>query len=102
MKDPEDCKSIEEIRNEIDTIDNQFVKLIAKRAKYVDNAAKFKADVDSVKDEKRVARVIDSRRMLAAEHGVSPELIEDIYRVMIKFFIGEEQKKWEADNNRNY
>ncbi|HPB05038.1 MAG: chorismate mutase [Bacteroidales bacterium] len=97
MKDPEDCKSIEEIRNEIDTVDNQIVKLIAKRAKYVDNAAKFKADIVSVKDDKRVARVIDSRRMLAEEHGISPELIEDIYRVMIKFFVGEEQKKWKAE-----
>lgn len=97
MKDPEDCISIEEIRNGIDAIDNQIVKLIAKRAKYVDNAAKFKADIDSVKDEKRVARVIDSRRMLATEHGVSPELVEDIYRVMIKFFVEQEQKRWEAE-----
>ena len=44
-------------------------KLIAKRAKYVDNAAKFKADIVSVKDDKRVARV-SIQEDLAEEHGI--------------------------------
>ncbi len=39
-----DCKDINEVRDNIDRIDNQIVKLIAERSFFVKQAANFKKD----------------------------------------------------------
>lgn len=38
----ENCKDLSEVRNNIDRIDNQIVKLIVERSTYVSQAANFK------------------------------------------------------------
>ncbi len=43
-------------------------------------------------EEIRVARVIASKRKLAEELGVSPDLIGSLYGMMIEYFIGEERE----------
>lgn len=101
MKKPEECQNMEDIRTEIDFIDNQIVELISKRAKYVDNAAKFKKDIVAVRDEVRVAAVIDSKRKLAEKYGISPDLIGEIYERMINFFVNEEIKRWELEKSQS-
>ncbi|OQA75341.1 MAG: isochorismate-pyruvate lyase [Candidatus Dependentiae bacterium ADurb.Bin246] len=52
------CKNIREVRNNINNIDEQIVKLIALRGSFVKQAAKFKKDSDSVKAPTRVEEVI--------------------------------------------
>lgn len=94
MKKAEECKDMIDIRSAIDMIDNQIVELIASRAKYVKEAAKFKKDEKAVKDFNRVQQVINSKKELAVKYGVSPELIEKMYTMMINFFINEEMKEW--------
>lgn len=37
-----ECKDLEEVRSNIDKIDNQIVKLIAERGSFVKQASKFK------------------------------------------------------------
>lgn len=101
MKKPEDCENMEDIRLEIDNIDKQIVELISRRSKYVDNAAKFKKDKMAVRDEKRVKSVIDSKKQLAKQHGISPDLIGEIYEKMIGYFVNEEIKKWENEQKPN-
>ncbi len=98
MKRPEECKNMIDIRTEIDIIDKQIVELISQRAKYVDCAAKFKKDKTAVRDEKRVEAVIESKKALALEYGISPKLIGGIYRQMIDYFVDEEIKRWEIEN----
>lgn len=93
---PEHCRNIDEIRAGIDTVDEEIVRLIGERARYVKAAARFKRSETAVRDEKRVAAVIDSKRKLAAAYDVSPELIEAVYRTMIGHFINEEMTHWET------
>ena len=38
----EDCKTIEEVRENINRIDREIVELISQRSRYVGQAAKFK------------------------------------------------------------
>jgi isochorismate pyruvate lyase len=99
MKPPEECKDMNDIRREIDRIDAGIVALIAERSTYVGAAAKFKKDEAAVRDPARVENVISSKIDLAERSGVSPVLIEKIYRLMIDFFIGEEMD--EAARLRN-
>jgi isochorismate pyruvate lyase len=98
MKKAEECKNMIEIRKEIDSLDKQIVELIAHRSTYVKHAAKFKKNETVVKDVDRVKKVIDSKVALAKQFGVSSELIERLYTVMIDFFVSEELKEWEKSN----
>ncbi|WP_300598612.1 chorismate mutase [Niabella sp.] len=93
---PEHCNNIEDIRAEIDAIDQEIVRLIAARARFVKAAARFKKSETAVKDEQRVAAVIESKRKLAEANDVSPELIEAVYRTMIGYFVNEELQHWKA------
>ena len=94
MIEPKKCKDMIDIRNAIDEIDSSIVKLISKRSEYVHEASKFKKNETAVKDSNRVAKVIESKKELAIKYGASPELIGDIYKMMIDFFIKEELKEW--------
>ncbi|WP_187648486.1 chorismate mutase [Nitrosophilus labii] len=78
-----ECRSLEEIRNEIDKIDEEIVKLIAERSRYVKQAAKFKVSVDEIKSDERIDDVLNHVRHLAATLGISPNLVADIFKILI-------------------
>jgi isochorismate pyruvate lyase len=92
------CKDLNEVRENIDRIDKQIVKLIAERSYYVKQAANFKKDTQDVKAPKRVEMIIEKVRKLAEDNNVEPNIVEAIYRNMINSFINlelEEHKKIE-------
>lgn len=89
------CKNIEEVRNNINNIDEQIVKLIALRGGFVKQAAKFKKDSEDVKAPKRVEEVISKVKNIARLNGANEEVVENIYRTMIDSFIKLEMKEFE-------
>ncbi|QKF67347.1 chorismate mutase, type II [Arcobacter venerupis] len=90
-----ECNSIDEVRNNINNIDEQIVKLIAQRGEFVKQAAKFKKDSDAVKAPKRVEEVINKVKDLAKSTGANEEVVENVYRSMIDSFINAEMKEFE-------
>lgn len=85
-----ECKSIAEVRENIDSIDRKIVKLISERSELVEQAAKFKKDTEDVKAPKRVEAVIEKVRNIAYENDVNPDIVEEVYRTMISCFIKQE------------
>ena len=77
------CTNLEEVRSEIDTIDEEIVRLIAKRSKYVKQAAKFKESVEEIKSDERINDVLSHVRHLAATLGISPNLVADVFKILI-------------------
>ena len=90
------CKDLNEVRSEIDRLDDAIVRLIAERADFVKQAAAFKKDADAVKAKGRVEAVIMKIREKAAQAGLNPDLAEKVYRVMIEGFIEEEMREWKS------
>ncbi len=84
------CTTLEEVRNNIDRLDQQIVTLLAERGRYVSQAARFKKDTDGVKAPQRVEQVIAKVRDLAQTVGANPEVTEQVYRAMIEAFIQQE------------
>jgi len=84
------CSTLEEARNEIDKVDEEIVKLIAKRNDYIKQIAHFKTSVDEVKAEDRVSDVISRVREQAIALGLSPNLINDLYVRMIDAMVESE------------
>lgn len=84
------CKSLEEVRSNIDAIDYKIVSLIAERGSFVMQAARFKKSMDDVKAPQRVEQVISKVRKLATDLSANPNVTEAVYRAMISAFINAE------------
>jgi isochorismate pyruvate lyase len=84
------------VRENIDRIDRDIVKLISERSSYVRQAARFKKTKDDVKAPDRVEQVIANKRAYAKEIGLDPDLVERIYRIIISCFIDQELKDHES------
>jgi isochorismate pyruvate lyase len=88
-----ECSSLDEVRMNIDRIDQEIVKLLAIRGGYVKQTVRFKKTVNDVKAPGRVEAVIDKVRTLAAENNFNPDIVESIYRTMIECFIEDEMRE---------
>jgi len=78
-----ECKTLDEVRTEIDKLDDQIVELIGARNSYIKQAAQFKDTVDEVKNPERISEIIAKVRHKALELGMSANLLEEIYTIMI-------------------
>jgi isochorismate pyruvate lyase len=85
--------SLNEVRENIDTIDREIVALLARRGAFVAKAASFKKTTDEVKAPNRVEQVISKVISLAQEQGANPEVVESVYRAMVSAFIQAELKE---------
>lgn len=76
---------LDELRNEIDIIDSQLVELLAKRRDITTNVGALKSKVGMpIYAPDREAKLISMRREQAIDAGISPELIEDILRRLMR------------------
>ena len=82
-----ECNNLDEVREEIDRIDQEIVRLLGERGGYVRQAARFKQTADDVRAPQRVEAVIARVRGMAAAHGLSPDIVERVYRAMIAAFV---------------
>ncbi len=83
FKNPKDCKSLEEVRNEIDKIDEHIISLFSERHKYVEEIVRFKNDKDAVIAQDRKDQVILQRKNWAAKNGLNADTFEKIYTLLV-------------------
>lgn len=74
------CNTLDEVRSNIDRIDDNIIKLIAERGTYVSQASKFKKNEEGVKDTSRVEKAIQKVRAKALTYGANPDMVETLYR----------------------
>jgi len=90
---PQDCASMDDVRVEIDRIDEALVELMAERFTYVDRAWQLKNSPDDAVVPWRIQQVVDRVREQAEQKGLPPELAESLWRQMIGWFIQYEEEK---------
>lgn len=92
-KKPAECTCIDDVRNEIDNLDATIIKLFATRFEYVKEVVKYKDNTRaSIEAPDRRKAVLEARRRMAEQNGLSPDVIEKIYDQLIDYFIEEEMK----------
>lgn len=90
---PSECTNIAEVRNEIDNIDKVIIRLLSERFEYVKEVVKYKEKTaSSIEASGRRNAALADRRKWAEEAGLSPDVIEEIYDRLIRYFIEEEKK----------
>lgn len=84
--------SLQEARHLIDLIDTEVIRLLGKRAKYVHQVVQFKNNAEEVRAQARYDEVMRRRRELAESAGLNPDVIEQMYKILVENFIKEEME----------
>ena len=92
---PEDCRTMAEVREGVDALDRQLVALIAKRARYMEAAARIKPSRDVVRDEWRIEDVVSKVKAEAEKAGLSVSIAEPVWRELVERSIAYEFEIWD-------
>jgi isochorismate pyruvate lyase len=95
------CRSLDEVRENIDAIDAALVRLLAQRSGLVAQAAAFKSTQADVVVPSRIEAIVAKVRGQAVEDGADPDLMETIFRRMIDTFIEFERSVWRRNHEPN-
>ena len=93
---PEECTNMPEVRAGVDAVDAEIVKLLGRRFRYMDAAARIKPTRDAVRDEARKAQVLENVRNAAADAGVSGDFVVRLYDQLIEASIAYEFEAFDA------
>jgi isochorismate pyruvate lyase len=95
-REPEACMTMDELRAEIDRIDRDLVRLLARRVACIDRAAEIKAGAGlPARIESRVEEVVAKVRAEAVATGLDAEAAETLWRKMIDWSIAREARMLE-------
>lgn len=96
---PEDCPSMNDVRVEIDRIDDALIDLLVERWGFVDRAWQLKNKPEEATVPWRIQQVIDRVRSRAESGGLPPGLAEALWRQLIGWGIQYEEEKLSSDKS---
>ena len=88
------CTTMEDVRRNVNALDDVLVPLLVTRIGYMQQAARIKGDVGQVRDEARIEAIVQRVRERAAAEGGEPEVLEAIYRCMMEAYIAYEHREF--------
>lgn len=95
MPQPEECKTMAEVRFGVDETDHELVALLERRFGYMRAAARIKAEREAVRDETRKAYVIEQAVKNAKTRGLPSDVIGDIWERLVEGSIAYEFREWD-------
>ena len=77
---------LDDLRKDIDQLDEQIVELLAKRIVVVKKIGDFKKQNNlPVLDKNRFAKVLEKVEKTAIQQGLSPDFVKELYEVIHKY-----------------
>lgn len=96
---PEDCATMDDVRAGVDAVDVELVRLVARRQRYMDAAARIKGKRDDVRVPWRIEQVVENVLARAKIEGLAPTIAEPVWRELIERSIAYEFEAWDALRN---
>lgn len=90
-KPPADCVTKEEVRAEIDRIDQQLLHCLAERHRYVTRMAEIKTDPHEAYDPQRIEAIIAKVRARSLALDLDEDQAELLWRTLINWNINYEK-----------
>jgi len=84
--------NMDDLRKEIDLLDEELILLVKKRFSFIKQAAFIKDDINKIVDEDRIEFIINRVRVMAAENNVSEDIVESLWRYIIDLSIKYEKE----------
>jgi isochorismate pyruvate lyase len=92
---PEDCQTMTDVRQGVDALDRELVRLLVTRQGYMHAAARIKQNRDAVYDADRIEDVISKVLTEAKKQGLSADIAEPVWRKLIERCIAHEFDVWD-------
>ncbi|MGB3456010.1 MAG: chorismate mutase [Litorimonas sp.] len=99
-KAPEDCQTMRDVRDGVDALDRELVRLLVRRQGYMHAAARIKPNREAVYDADRIEDVVAKVLVEAKEAGLSADIAEPVWRKLIERCIAHEFGVWDATRAR--
>ena len=92
---PDACRTMTEVRRGVDALDADLVRLVARRFRFMDAAARIKPDREAVRDEARKAEVLRNVAGHAREQGAPEAAVAELYERLIEASIAYELDRFD-------
>ena len=88
------CTTLQDVRREVNALDDVLVPLLVERVGYMTQAARIKQGVEQVRDEARIEAIIARVRDRAQAEGGDADVMETIYRSLMEACIAYEHREF--------
>ena len=88
------CTTMEDVRRNVNALDDVLVPLLVTRIGYMTQAARIKGDVAQVRDEARIESIVSRVRERTAQEGGQPDVMEAVYRQLMEECIAYEHREF--------
>ena len=88
------CTTMEDVRRNVNALDDVLVPLLVTRIGYMTQAARIKGDVAQVRDEARIEAIVSRVRERTAQEGGQPDVMEAVYRQLMEACIAYEHREF--------
>tara|TARA_B100000029_G_scaffold359706_1_gene352556 strand:- start:902 stop:1186 length:285 start_codon:yes stop_codon:yes gene_type:complete len=85
-------KNMEELRKDLDILDEELLKIISKRFKFIEQAAIIKNDASEIRDNERIEEIILRLKGLAKNYDINSDIVEKLWRFIIDLSIEYEKE----------
>lgn len=96
VKSPEVCESMTDVREGVDAVDRELVRLLVIRQGYMHAAARIKPNRDAVYDAPRIEDIVAKVLAEAEKQGLSADIAEPVWRKLIERCIAHEFDVYDA------
>ena len=91
---PINKKKLNKLRENLDKLDNSFIKLIKKRTKIVKEVLKLKKYKNEIVDKKRINFILRQIRRKSIKNKIDPKITNRIWKNMILSYIDYERRNF--------
>ena len=91
---PEKQKKLNYLRNQLDKLDNSFIKLLRKRTNLVKQVLKLKDYKNQIIDKKRIKAILNGIKKKSIKSNIDPKITNRIWKNMIWSYIDYEKKNF--------
>ena len=97
---PQDCHTMAQVRQGVDALDRELVRLLVIRQGYMHAAARIKPNREAVYDAERIEDVVAKVLDEAKTQGLSADIAEPVWRKLIERCIAHEFETWDATRTK--
>ena len=91
---PQKRKKLNNIRSELDKIDNSLIKIIKKRTFLVKKVLELKDRKNQIVDKKRIKLILSNIRKKSLKNNIDPRITNRIWKNMIWSYIDYERRNF--------
>ena len=91
---PTNKKKLDLLRNKLDRLDNDLLKLIKKRSNLVNEVLEVKIHKKEIIDQKRIKFILNKIKKKSIQSNIDPKITNRIWKNMIWAFIDYEKRNF--------